>query len=179
MITPRESIYQALFALGSAITWQWNSQTQGWSTKARKLRDWDETPAQPALFQKQFAERPTQQRAQGGGFGTTKWPLFVQWWVYLQAPNADAVGNWPSTYINTVLDAIDQALLPPQPSAIAQARGLRGEGQTLAGFSGANGTPGPPLVENVWIEGEVIEKDPVGADTQIVLVIPIRISTAI
>jgi hypothetical protein len=179
MITPREPIYQALFALGQAIKWTWNGNSQNWASSARKLRDWSEVPSQPALFQRQFNERPTQQRGQGGGFGTTKWPLFVQWWVYLQAPNPDAPGNWPSTYLNTVMDAITLALTPPSPSTIALARGLPGEGLTLAGFSGPNGTPGPPLVENVWIEGDVIEKDPVGADTQIVLVIPIRISTAL
>lgn len=173
MVIPREQIYATLFALGQSIKWQWQGNSQTWATSGRKVQDWHSVPNQPAFFQRQITERPTQQRSQGGGFGTTKWPLYVQWWIYLQAANALDPNNWPSTYLNTVMDAIDLALQPPAPSAIQLARGLRGEGQTLAAYNN-----GVPLVENVWIEGEVIEKDPVDSDTQILLLVPIRISAA-
>jgi hypothetical protein len=176
MIIPREKIYAALFALGQSVSWQWNAQTQTWAVSSRHLVNWTQAPGQPAFYQRQIRQRPTQQRGQGGGYGTTKWTLYVQWWIYLQAPNAD--GQPPSTYMNVVEDAIDKILQNPTASPAVpgpvKLYGLPGQGQTLQAFNG-----GVPLVENVYIEGEVIEKDPVNPDTQIVVIIPITISTGL
>lgn len=174
-LVPSEAIYAALFSLGKAISWTWNAQPQQWAYSSRHLEDWKSSRPQPALYQRQMLARPTQNRSQGGGFGLAKWPLYVQWFVYLQAANPSGEGAiYPSTYMNTVLDAIVLALQPKAVSAIQAARGLPGEGQTLAGFNG-----GVPLVENVWIDGEVLFKDSIDSDTQLVIRIPITISTAI
>lgn len=155
MNLPRETIYAKLFSLLQTA--------YAWKSTSRRLRLWtDVDPSdQPAMFLRQLSE-PADQHA---GSGLTRWLLKSQVWIYMQAaPNADEIGNWPSQAFNPVVDAVDRVLAAPIP----------GEGQNLSSVNG-----GVPVVENVWIDGPILEDDPVAPDQQIVIVIPLTLSTGV
>ena len=152
-MTSRENIFAALYNLLTPVTWTFNGVPQKFNYTSRRLISWDNvnTGQQPALFLRESRETIHQ-----NPLGLPIKNLRGQIWVYLQAvPNADQSGVWPSQLINPLLDAIETAILGAVP----------GQKQTLGG-----------LVENCWIDGDLIMDDPVAPDQQIVIVIPISIS---
>lgn len=93
----REAIYSALFAKLSAIP--------GLKTKSRRLKHWSDVDksAQPALFMAQTGE--TAQTTTGQ---PTRWTFKVDVYLYARTD-----GNLvPGTIINSLLDAICDALKP-------------------------------------------------------------------
>jgi hypothetical protein len=141
----REEIYQALFSLLQQVT--------GAPTCSRHLLHWSDVApaAQPALYLTTVGE----------GFERIhglppKRVLRARVWLYTcSSPN---LATPPSTQINELLDAIEAALAPTEPSP----DGL-GMVQTLGG-----------LVYHCWIEGN-IETDEGYLGSQGVCVIPISI----
>lgn len=153
---PRETIYAALFALGSGISWTDPSGTNQFQLKSRRMLQWDDVGEgnQPAFFQREAREAADQQSA----FGAPHWKLKAQWWIYLQIPPDQA--TVPSQYMNPLLDAIDALFVLPAAN------------QTLASQNS-----GKPLVTNAWIDGEIVMDDPVYPDQQAVIVVPITLLT--
>lgn len=92
----REAIYSAL--------WDKVKTIQGLQTTSRKLLHWNDVPAdeQPALFQIQIGESPTQSK----GLPTT-WDMSVKLYLYVNSQNSN-----PSTILNEYLDKIEAALKP-------------------------------------------------------------------
>lgn len=92
----RENIYQALFDKVKGI--------QGLKTSSRKLKHWNDVPLaeQPALFQIQIGEAPTQSKGM-----PTQWHLSVKFYLYVNSQD----GN-PSSLLNIYLDKIEEALKP-------------------------------------------------------------------
>lgn len=138
----REPIYAALFALVSGAA--------GFRTTSRRLRHWSavEAAEQPALFQVQKKE--TAQQAEGS---PPLWRAELDLYLYCQAPD-DATA--PTTVLNPLLDAIEAALLPTGPDAVAGALTLGG------------------LVKHCWIAGAV-ETDEGALGGQAVAIVPIEI----
>ena len=136
----REAIFVALFNKVSAAA--------GLVTTSRKLAHWSDVPGiqQPALFQAQGKEM-----ASAGFRLPTKWTLRVHLYVYVH--QASVAGQVPATQLNTILDAIETALLPDAGSSE----------QTLGG-----------LVSHCRIVGEV-ETDEGTLGDQAVAIIPIEI----
>jgi hypothetical protein len=152
----REAVYNAAYNLLKGITWSFNSTPQQFLYTSRRLLPWSQVNEgqQPAFFLRQLREETRQDV-----LALPKWRLRAQIWIYMvAAPNAEQSGNWPSQLINPCLDAIEKTLEGPVP----------GEKQTLGG-----------LVEHCWIDGDIFVDDPVSPDTQIVIVIPISMLTAI
>jgi len=140
----REAIYTALFA-----------KLQGayaWTTSDRILAHWSDLPPvqQPAMFQTQIGEQ-----AQTVTRQKTKWLLSVKVYVYAHAQTQNGVP--PATIINTLLDAITNAMKPD--NAVVEVQNLGG------------------LVEYARIEGN-IETDEGFLGEQAVAIIPISILTA-
>ena len=135
----REPIMAALFAKLSSIS--------GLALSGRVLRHYNELrPAdQPALFLSPRTQTATQQRGL-----PTKWVIDVSVYVYVKRAGNDVV---PDTQMNTILDAIEAALIP--------AGGV--EVQTLGG-----------LCDHCWIEG-AIETDEGVLGDQAIAIVPIRI----
>ncbi len=156
MRVPREVIYNTVFAvLQNAYKWNYAS---------RRVLSWDNVNIgqQPAVFLQQNDEVPDQATIRG----LTRWILKPHVWIYAQAPaNADQPDQSPaSIVINPILDAIDSAFASPIP----------GEKQTLAAYNN-----GVPLVENCYIDGRIAVADPVAPDQQVVIFIPLTITTGI
>lgn len=140
----REAIYTALFAkLQGAYSW---------ATSDRILVHWSDVAPiqQPAMFQTQVSEQAVTITRQ-----KTKWLLTAKIYVYAHAQTQNGVP--PATIINTLLDAITNAMKPD--NAVV-------ETQTLGG-----------LVEYARIEGN-IETDEGFLGEQAVAIIPISILTA-
>ncbi|TDR82204.1 hypothetical protein [Paludibacterium purpuratum] len=142
MNLPRETIYAALFARLAAIPTL--------VTTSRKLRHWsDVQPAeQPALFQAQKNQRGVVTTPGA----PTKWTLPADVYLYAWAPD----DQLPSSIINSLLDAVEAALVPDNP--------MTGK-CTLGG-----------LVEHVYLDGE-IETDGGVLGNQAIAIIPINIVT--
>jgi|SRR6185437_3978582 len=138
----REPIYAALFALLSGAA--------GFSTVGRRLQSWEDTPAQPALFQIQAGEKASE-KFPGAPL---RWQLSVRAWIYCQSDASPT--SVPSSVLNPLVDAV-VAALSPTPA---------GEKQTLGG-----------LVLNAWVDGEIrIFEGVLGQ--QAVAIIPISILAA-
>lgn len=137
----REPVFAALFALLSGAA--------GFTTKSRRLRHWNDVPAdqQPALFMAQGAQSPDY--AVKGM--PPRWTVHVDVYVYARAPDDTP----PSTAMNPLLDAIEAAL-EPSPAA-------GGAGSALGG-----------LAHRCWIDG-TIETDEGTLGAQAVAIIPITI----
>lgn len=92
----RESIYSALFDKVKTIA--------GLKTASRKLLHWNDVPIneQPALFQIQISETPTQEK----GFPTV-WELNVKFYLYVNSQT-----GYPSLLLNQYIDKIEEALKP-------------------------------------------------------------------
>lgn len=122
----------------------------------RRLRPWDAISAaeQPCVFIEQRDQRATQ-LSNGGHFTATKWILEAWLWVYARIDSQP--GTIPSTQINNLLDAIEQALQPD----------IVGQWQTLGV---------PTLIEHCWIEGNVFVNEGLD-DQQSLIVVPVYIAT--
>ena len=143
----RESIYNALLA---------TLQTSGaFITTSRKPMTPDQlTPVlQPALLMEEVGEHADPQPR---GL-PTKWTLTVDLGVYYYFESEPEIpGQYdpsPSTALNNLIAAVEQALAPDPASGL----------QTLGG-----------LVSHCWIEGEVV-KSPAYLQAQGAAVIPVKI----
>jgi hypothetical protein len=137
----REPIYAALFEKLRVIS--------SLVTASRKLKHWADVPdiQQPALFQAQKSENVT-----GMPKFPRVWELAVD--VYLYVKTAKDPQAAPSTILNPLMDAVQNALAPDDPKL---------ERCTLGG-----------LVEHCWIEGRV-ETDEGALGDQAVAIVPILI----
>lgn len=141
MILDRELIFSTFWSRVSGIA--------EFVTKSRRLRHWDDTPNQPALFMVQHTQNPAQK------LGLPPiWTFNLLLFVY------DNVGNdetaIPGQRLNVLVDLIDRALAPT----------LGQEAQTLGG-----------LVNHCWISGPVETYEGYAAMlNQSVAVIPVQIT---
>jgi hypothetical protein len=156
MNQPREVIYKALFDLLKEVTWTFNAVPGFFRYKSRYLTSWDnlQIGQQPAIFLRELREQTRQDV-----LALPKWKLRAQVWIFAEAAgNMDQAQNYPAQQINPILDAIELALVGTVP----------GEKQTLDG-----------LVEHCWIEGDIVINDPTAPDQQIIILIPVSISTGL
>jgi hypothetical protein len=153
----REDIYGALFALISTgeglagtISWGDPSAPQGLLYTSRRVKLWDDLPAQPAVCQAEHDE--TYQQA-------TRMPFkrkFTASWILYHKAGAVSPGSVPTITSNQMLDAVE-ALFSPTPDD----PGFPDERLTLGG-----------LVHHCWIDGKVF-KDPGDIDGQGLVIVPI------
>lgn len=138
----REAIFVALFDLLKVVP--------GITTAERRLRHWNDVTSveQPYLCLAQGGQ--TAQRGDPKGV-YAKWVLEADIYLYAQTTGGQA----PSSVLNPIVDAVEQALQPPYPDY--------NRCQTLGG-----------LVEHCWIEGN-IDTDEGTLGDQAVAVIPIKI----
>lgn len=144
MSASRETILSALFDLGKGV--QWDSPLRGFAYSSRRLQNWVECPVQPAFYQVEHDEMPTQKT---GMLSLRRWE--AKWVIYQNVGKNQS--SIPATENNMILDALDAALLPPPGF----------ETQTLGG-----------LVHHCYIEGTIF-RDAGDLDGQGVMVIPIKI----
>lgn len=147
-MTTREQIFQALFALASTVTW---GSAQSFAYTSRRVKLWDDLPAQPALCQAEHEESSTQ---------ATRLPYlrtFKAAWLIYHTTGKDK-GSAPTIVNNQILDGI-QAVLAPSPSD----PGWPDERLTLGG-----------LVHHCFIDGTIF-KDPGDLDDQALMVVPITL----
>lgn len=118
---PFEAMYNTLFLMVS--------NAAPFQTFSRKWKNWDQVSDQPALFQVQKGELPSE------GFTglPLKYKLHVQEWIFAKTMSASD-DDAPSTVLNPLITAVKQLIRPATP----------GEKQTLGG-----------LVEHAWIDGEI------------------------
>jgi len=143
-MSSREDVFQALFGLTATVSW--GSPPRRFLYSARRVKHWDDLPAQPALCQAEQGEDVAE--VTGRPPITT---YAANWLIYHDVgKDPDAV---PATESNLILDAI-QALFPTDdPDRV----------QTLGG-----------LVHHCFISGRVF-KDPGDLDGQALIVVPIKI----
>jgi hypothetical protein len=143
-MSTREDVFGALFALGSGLTWGSPARTLAYS--ARRVKLWDDLPAQPALCQAEQDEDVTEVTRL-----PSKTTYSASWLIYHNVGKDPAAT--PATETNLILDAI-QALFPSgDPDQV----------QTLGG-----------LVHHCFISGKVF-KDSGDLDGQALIIVPIRI----
>jgi hypothetical protein len=139
-----EAIYQALFDLTERLVW---APDGALAYRARRVRTFEDLPAQPALCQAETDETMT---AITGMPATTT--LGASWLIYHQAgKDDDAV---PATVTNAILSAVRRLFVDPADPDFAQ---------TLGG-----------MVHKCWIEGR-IQKFQGDLDGQTLIVAPIKI----
>jgi hypothetical protein len=143
-MSTREDVFNALFALGQSL--QWGSPSTGLAFTARRVKLWDDLPAQPALCQAE----PDEMVSETTGL-PSKSTYSVNWLIY-HAAGKDP-GVTPATETNLILDAV-QALFPSgDPDHV----------QTLGG-----------RVHHCFIAGKVF-KDSGDLDGQALIIVPIKI----
>lgn len=137
----REAIYSALFARLQGIP--------GLASTSRKLRHWSDVgqSEQPALFCAQGSQTALPGDPTLGL--PTKWTLNADLYLYARTDGEQV----SAAVLNPILDAIEAALKPDNPTRRTQ---------TLGG-----------LVERCWIEGE-IQTDEGTLGDQAVAIVPIR-----
>ena len=139
-----EPIYQALFDLTANLAW---SPSGALAFSARRVKTFEDLPAQPALCQAETDETITQVTSQNA-IAT----LGANWLIYHQAGrDDDAV---PASTTNAILDAVKALFVDPADPDFTQ---------TLGG-----------LVHKCWIEGR-IQKFQGDLDGQTLIVVPIKI----
>jgi hypothetical protein len=139
-----ETIYAALFALTADLAWSGGGAL---AFASRRVKTFEDLPAQPALCQAETDETTT--RVTGMQPVTT---LGASWLIYHQAgKDDDAV---PAQTTNAILTAVRGLFVDPtEPD----------EAQTLGG-----------LVHKCWIDGR-IQKFQGDLDGQTLIVVPIKI----
>ena len=143
-MTTREDVFNALFALTAGLIWGTPAQTLAYA--ARRVKLWDDLPAQPALCQAEQDEDVTEVTGL-----PSKTTYSASWLIYHNVGKDPAAT--PATETNLILDAV-QALFPAgDPDQV----------QTLGG-----------LVHHCFISGKVF-KDPGDLDGQGLIIVPIRI----
>ena len=138
-----ESIYQALFNLTSGLAWPGGAL----AFATRRVKTFEELPAQPALCQAETDETVTQ--VTGRPPITT---LGASWLIFHQAGKDDAA--IPAQTTNAILTAVKALFVDLTDPAFAQ---------TLGG-----------AVHKCWIEGR-IQKFQGDLDGQTLIVVPIKI----
>jgi hypothetical protein len=142
-MTNAEPIYAALFALTAGLSWSGGAL----AFSSRRVKTFEDLPAQPALCQAETDETAAQ--ITGRPAITT---LSASWLIYHQAgKDDDAV---PAQTTNAILAAVRALFVDPTDPAGAQ---------TLGG-----------LVHKCWIEGR-IQKFQGDLDGQTLIVVPIRL----
>jgi hypothetical protein len=143
-VIERERIYSALWALASAST--------NFASANRRMRHWSEvSPAeQPALF---MAERGGEAEIKALG-APIVWTLYADFYLYAHSNDPYVA---PSTILNPLLDALEQALAPA-------ATGVQNLGL-------------PNMVQHAFISGKVETDEGVLGD-QAVAIVPIVILCA-
>jgi len=143
-MTAREDVFNALFALTAGLAWGSPAQTLAYS--ARRVKLWDDLPAQPALCQAEQDEDVTEVTGL-----PSKTTYSANWLIYHNVGKDPAAT--PATETNLILDAV-QALFPSgDPDQV----------QTLGG-----------LVHHCFISGKVF-KDSGDLDGQALIIVPIKI----
>lgn len=143
-MSAREDIFGALFALGAGLTWGSPPRSLAYSTRRVKL--WDDLPAQPALCQAEQDEEVVE--ITGMPSRTT---CSASWLIYHNVGKDPAAT--PASETNLILDAV-QALFPSgDPDHV----------QTLGG-----------LVHHAFVAGKVF-KDSGDLDGQALIIVPIKI----
>jgi hypothetical protein len=138
-----EPIYAALFELAAGLSWSGGQV----AFAARRVKTFDDLPAQPALCQAETDETMTQVTSQQA---TTT--LGATWLICHQAGKDDSA--IPAQTTNAILAAVRAVFVDPTDPSFAQ---------TLGG-----------LVHKCWIEGR-IQKFQGDLDGQTLLVVPIKI----
>ncbi|HTX50259.1 MAG TPA: hypothetical protein VME40_12820 [Caulobacteraceae bacterium] len=138
-----DDIYQALFDLASGLSWSTGSLV----FTSRRVRTFEDLPAQPALCQAESDE--TLSDVTGMPAITT---LGASWLICHQAGRDESV--IPAQTTNAILDAVKALFADPTQPDFAQ---------TLGG-----------LVHKCWIEGR-IQKFQGDLDGQTLIVVPIKI----
>ena len=138
-----EPIYAALFELATGLSWSGGAI----AFASRRVKMFDDLPAQPALCQAETDETMTQVTGQ-----VAVTTLGASWLIYHQAgKDDDAV---PAQTTNAILTAVRGLFIDPTDPDFAQ---------TLGG-----------LVHKCWIEGR-IQKFQGDLDGQTLIVVPIKI----
>jgi hypothetical protein len=138
-----EPIYAALFELATGLRWSGGAI----AFASRRVKSFDDLPAQPALCQAETDETMTQVTSQQA---TTT--LGASWLICHQAGKDDSAV--PAQTTNAILAAVRAVFVDPTDPSFAQ---------TLGG-----------LVHKCWIEGR-IQKFQGDLDGQTLLVVPIKI----
>lgn len=138
----REAIYTALWTLGSGAAI--------FASANRRLRHWsDVAPVeQPALF---MTEKGGQAVVKALG-APTVWTLYADFYIYVHSSDPYTA---PSTILNPLLDALDQALAPTAATGI-QNLGL------------------PDMVQHAYIAGKIDTDEGVLGD-QAIAIVPVEI----
>ena len=139
-----ETIYQALFDLTAGLAW---SPAGALAFASRRVKTFEDLPAQPALCQAETDETMTQVTGQ-----VAVTTLGASWLIYHQAGKDDDV--IPAQTTNAILTAVRGLFIDPTYPDFAQ---------TLGG-----------LVHKCWIEGR-IQKFQGDLDGQTLIVVPIKI----
>ena len=139
-----ETIYQALFELTANLAW---SPGGALAFSSRRVKTFEDLPAQPALCQAETDETMTQVTGQ-----VAVTTLGASWLIYHQAGKDDDV--IPAQTTNAILTAVRGLFVDPTYPDFAQ---------TLGG-----------LVHKCWIEGR-IQKFQGDLDGQTLIVVPIKI----
>ena len=139
-----ETIYQALFALTANLAW---SPVGALAFSSRRVKTFEDLPAQPALCQAETDETMTQVTGQ-----VAVTTLGASWLIYHQAGKDEDV--IPAQTTNAILTAVRGLFVDPT---------FPDEAQTLGG-----------LVHKCWIEGR-IQKFQGDLDGQTLIVVPIKI----
>jgi hypothetical protein len=139
-----EAIYQALFDLTASLAWSGGGAL---AFSSRRVKTFEDLPAQPALCQAETDETMSQVTRQ-----VAVTTLGASWLIYHQAgKDDDAV---PAQTTNAILAAVRGLFVDPTDPDFAQ---------TLGG-----------LVHKCWIEGR-IQKFQGDLDGQTLIVVPIKI----
>ena len=139
-----ETVYAALFALTANLVWSGGGAL---ASSSRRVKTFEDLPAQPALCQAETDETMTQVTGQ-----VAVTTLGASWLIYHQAGRDDDV--IPAQTTNAILTAVRGLFVDPTYPDFAQ---------TLGG-----------LVHKCWIEGR-IQKFQGDLDGQTLIVVPIKI----
>lgn len=150
MITPRETLYAALFAKFAGLTFSSGGATS-FGTTSRRLEHWEEVELEgyPALFMVQATERVVQTRGL-----PPKWSLGILLYIYVRTLAQQDKTVVPSTLLNPIIDALDTALRHDD---------LQAGTCTLGG-----------LVSHAWISGPIETSEGNLGDLE-VAVVPVEI----
>jgi hypothetical protein len=139
-----EPIYRALFDLTDGLAWPPGGAMQ---FRARRVKTFEDLPAQPALCQAETDETMAQVTSQ-----QSLTTLGASWLIYHQAGKDD--GRVPAETTNAILTAVKALFVDPSDPTFAQTLGGR--------------------VHKCWIEGR-IQKFQGDLDGQSLLVVPIKV----
>jgi hypothetical protein len=138
----REDIYSALFDILETT-----AKAAGAKTCSRKLRHWSDVPAaeQPAVFQIQRTESSIRRRGV-----PAKTTLNVDFYIYVNTSDDPQLA--PTTLLNPILDAIDNAFPSEEPGGPVTLDGLVSHVWTTGNIETAEGVLGSQEVAIVPIE---------------------------